>query len=164
RRPGRGRRLGGDRRADHGGDRRADVGQLAGHVDGHRDRHPREDQRGRQLRGRRRPAGPRGRRWARGGCGGDRGGGVVGTSIVFLLFLYGALQVVLGLYATTVLRATVHDAAARAAAGGGTDPASLERIAADAEASLGAMGRRPSTVVTLEVVDEDGDGVGDVVV
>ena len=99
--------------------------------------------------------------------GGDRGVGVVGTSIgflVFLLFLYGALQVVIGLYATSVLRAVVHDAAARAAAGGGTDPASLERIAADAEASLGAMGRRPSTVVSLEGVDEDGDGVGDVVV
>lgn len=98
----------------------------------------------------------------------DRGVGVFGTSIgflVFLLFLFFALQVMFGLYATSTLRATVHDATARAA-GAGTAPtaADLERIAAEAEGSLGEIGRRPSTVIDLEAVDEDGDGAADVVV
>lgn len=102
--------------------------------------------------------------------GGDRGVGAFGTSIgflVFLLFLFLAMQVMFGLYATSTLRATLNDAASRAAAGGTGGPpgqAELARIAAEAEGSLGEMGRRPSTVIELEVVDEDGDGVGDVVV
>jgi hypothetical protein len=85
--------------------------------------------------------------------------------LVFLLFLFLAMQVMFGLYATSTVRATLHDAAARAA-GGGTVPAAadLERIASEARASLGEMGRRPSTFLELELVDEDGDGVGDVVV
>ncbi|MBN2622303.1 MAG: hypothetical protein JXA83_02985 [Acidimicrobiales bacterium] len=73
------------------------------------------------------------------------------------------MQVMVGLYATSTLRATVYDAASRAASGPAT-PADLERLAAEAEDALGAMGRRPSTVIELEVVDEDGDGAGDVVV
>ncbi|HET9608152.1 MAG TPA: hypothetical protein VFP06_01020 [Acidimicrobiales bacterium] len=95
---------------------------------------------------------------------GDRGAGAFSTSIgllVFLLLLYLALQVMFGLYATSVLRAVLNDAAARAAAGG--DGADLGRIAAEARSSLGEMGRRPSTVIELELVDEDGDGVADVV-
>lgn len=97
----------------------------------------------------------------------DRGVGVFGTSIgfvVFLLFLFFALQVMVGLYATSTLRATLNDAANRAAAGGAGAPADLDRLAAEAEASLGEMGRRPSTVIELDMVDEDGDGLGDVVV
>ncbi|HEX6417803.1 MAG TPA: hypothetical protein VFZ77_04880 [Acidimicrobiales bacterium] len=74
------------------------------------------------------------------------------------------MQVMFGLYATSVLRATLHDAAARAAAGEGTAAPDLERIAAEARAALGEMGRRPSTVLELEAVDEDGDGLPDVVV
>jgi Flp pilus assembly protein TadG len=100
--------------------------------------------------------------------GGDLGAGVFSTAmgfLVFLLFLFFAMQVMFGLYATSTLRATVHDAAARAAAGrGGTTPAELDRIAGEAEASLGEVGRQPSTVIELELVDEDGDGTGDVVV
>jgi Flp pilus assembly protein TadG len=98
----------------------------------------------------------------------DRGAGTFSTAIgflVFLMFLFFAMQVMFGLYATSTLRATVHDAAARAAAGGGgAGPAELARIAEDAEASLGEIGRRSSTVVELALVDEDGDGAGDVVV
>jgi hypothetical protein len=85
--------------------------------------------------------------------------------LVFILFLFLAMQVMFGLYATSTLRATLHDAAARAAGGGGgTGPAELARIAEEAEASLGEIGRQPSTVIELELVDEDGDGVGDVIV
>lgn len=85
--------------------------------------------------------------------------------LVFLMFLFFAMQVMFGLYATSTLRATLNDAVARAAAGGGAvGPAELRAIAADAEGSLGEMGRRPSTVIELEAVDEDGDGVPDVVV
>jgi hypothetical protein len=85
--------------------------------------------------------------------------------LVFLLFLFFAMQVMFGLYATSTLRATLNDAASRAAAGGGTvTAAELEVLAAEAEASLGEMGQHPSTVIELELVDEDGDGLGDVVV
>ncbi|HEX5365970.1 MAG TPA: hypothetical protein VFW63_04820 [Acidimicrobiales bacterium] len=84
--------------------------------------------------------------------------------VAFLLFLFLAVQVLFGLYATSTLRATVHDATARAAAGRGAAPAGLESLAADAERSLGEVGQRPSTVVELELVDEDGDGSADVAV
>lgn len=81
------------------------------------------------------------------------------------MFLFFAMQVMFGLYATSTLRATLNDAASRAAAGGGTvTVAELEHLAAEAEGSLGEMGRHPSTVIELELVDEDGDGVGDVIV
>lgn len=97
---------------------------------------------------------------------GDRGVGVYSTAfgfLVFLLFLFFAMQVMFGLYASSALRATLNDAASRAASGPAA-PDDLARLAAEAEASLGEMGRRPSTVISLEVVDDDGDGVGDVVV
>ncbi len=84
--------------------------------------------------------------------------------VVFILFLFFAMQVMFGLYATSTLRATLDDAASRAAAGGGSSPAELARLADEAKGSLGEMGQRPSTVIELELVDEDGDGVGDVVV
>ena len=40
----------------------------------------------------------------------------------------------------------------------------MARLADEAKTSLGEMGRRPSTLIELELVDEDGDGLGDVVV
>ena len=84
--------------------------------------------------------------------------------LVFLMFLFFAMQVMFGLYATSTLRATLNDAASRAAAGAGTSPADLEVLAREAEASLGEMGQRPSTVIELELVDEDNDGLGDVII
>jgi hypothetical protein len=95
----------------------------------------------------------------------DRGVGVFSTAagfVVFLMFLFFAMQVLFGLYATSTLRATLNDAASRAA-NGPPSPGELDRLADDAEASLGEMGRRPSTVIELDMVDEDGDGVGDIV-
>ena len=98
---------------------------------------------------------------------GDAGTGALSTAIGFLVFLicmFLALQVIFGLYATSTVRATLEDAASLAANGDGAGPAELDRLAAEAEQSLGAVGRKPSTVIELEIVDEDGDGVGDVVV
>jgi Flp pilus assembly protein TadG len=79
---------------------------------------------------------------------------------VFLLFLLLAVQVLVGLYARSTIQATLHDAAARAAAGG-TTQADLDRVSDQAEASLGAIGDR--TDIELRLVDDDGDGTGDVV-
>jgi hypothetical protein len=95
----------------------------------------------------------------------DRGTGMLASMaglLVAVLFVAFAAQVLLGLYATSTLRATLHDAAARAAGEGAATPGELERLAGDAESSLGAMGER--TTITLEVVDIDGDGTADVVV
>ena len=97
----------------------------------------------------------------------DAGTGALSTaigSLVFLTCMFLALQVIFGLYATSTVRAVLDDAASLAANGGGAGPAELDRLAAEAEQSLGAVGRKPSTVIELEIVDEDGDGVGDVVV
>jgi hypothetical protein len=96
----------------------------------------------------------------------DRGAGVFSTAIGFLVFLtclFLAVQVIFGLYATSVVRATLNDAASRAAGGGGAGEAELAALAAEAEDNLGAIGRQPSTVIELALVDEDGDGAGDVV-
>ena len=95
----------------------------------------------------------------------DRGAGVVSTGVgllVFLMFLFFAMQVMFGLYATSTLRATLADAASRAASRGGS-PGELDQAERDARAALGEIGRRPSTVVELELVDSDGDGVGDTI-
>jgi hypothetical protein len=82
--------------------------------------------------------------------------------LVALMFLAFSVQVMLGLYATSVVRATLHDAASRAANhGAGHAPADLARYAAEAEASLGRMGERTS--ISLETVDTDGNGIGDVI-
>jgi putative Ca2+/H+ antiporter (TMEM165/GDT1 family) len=80
---------------------------------------------------------------------------------VVLLFITFAAQVLLGLYATSTVRATLHDAASRAADQRTSRP-DLAGLAAQAEASLGEMGDR--TTITLELLDEDGDGTADVVV
>jgi hypothetical protein len=120
-------------------------------VGGHPGQDRGEDQRGRHL--------------IRTHTADDRGAGAFSTSIgflVFLLFLFLAMQVMFGLYATSTVRATLDDAASRAA-NGPTGAAELARLAEEAEASLGEIGQRPSTVIELELVDQDGDGVGDVV-
>lgn len=95
----------------------------------------------------------------------DRGTGLVGSVfglLVTMLLMALAVQVMLGLYATSTLRATVYDAAARAANRGATSAADLDRLAHDAELSLGAMGER--TDISLHTEDTDGDGLADVVV
>jgi hypothetical protein len=94
----------------------------------------------------------------------DRGTGLVATLAGFtvvLMFVTFAAQVLFGLYATSTVRATLHDAASRAADQRTSRP-DLAGLAAAAEASLGEMGER--TTITLELVDEDGDGAADVVV
>lgn len=95
----------------------------------------------------------------------DTGTGVVSSVaglLVFLLFLLMAAHVLLGLFATSTVRATLNDAASRAARTGAAGrPADLSRLATDAERSLGRMGER--TTITLAYVDEDGDGAPDVV-
>jgi hypothetical protein len=82
--------------------------------------------------------------------------------LVFLLFLLVATQVLVGLYATSTVRATLHDAVSRAASGGDTSPRRLAQLAEDAEGSLGEMGGR--TEITLRAEDGNADGVPDVVV
>jgi hypothetical protein len=82
--------------------------------------------------------------------------------VVAILFMAFAAQVLLGLYATSTLRATLHDVASRAANQPVATPGELARLADQAEASLGPMGRR--TAIVLELEDSDGDGVADVVV
>jgi hypothetical protein len=86
-------------------------------------------------------------------------GSLAGFTVV-LMFLMFAVQVLLGLYATSTVRAVLHDAASRAS-DQGTSPPDLAGLAAQAEASLGAMGDR--TTITLGLLDEDGDGAPDVV-
>ena len=95
----------------------------------------------------------------------DRGTGLISSAagvVVAILFVAFAAQVLLGLYATSTLRATLHDVASRAANRPVATPAELARLADQAEASLGPMGRR--TAIVLELEDIDGDGVPDVVV
>jgi hypothetical protein len=93
----------------------------------------------------------------------DRGVGMVPTAagfLVFLVFLLLAVQVLYGLYATSTVRGALNDAASRAANGAATE-AELARLADDAERSLGPMGDR--TTILLRLVDDDADGVPDLV-
>lgn len=96
----------------------------------------------------------------------DRGAGLIASTLgvlVIILFLVVAAQVLLGLYATTTLRAAVYDAASRAASQDGPrTPSGLAGAAAEARASLGSLGHRGE--VSLEAVDTDGDGLADVIV
>ena len=74
------------------------------------------------------------------------------------------MQVMFGLYATSIVRATLDDAASRAATGGGAGAASWPAWRRRPRQSLGAD--RPPAVDRDRArgVDEDGDGAGDVVV
>jgi hypothetical protein len=88
-------------------------------------------------------------------------GSLAGLTVT-ILFLALAAQVMIGLYTTSTLRATLHDAASRAANEGSASSGELRRLAQEAEASLGRMGRR--TTIELALADDDGDGAPDVVV
>jgi hypothetical protein len=93
----------------------------------------------------------------------DSGVGMIPTAagfVVFILFLLLAVQVLYGLYATSTVRGTLNDAASRAANGPASE-AELRWLADDAERSLGGMGDR--TTIELRLVDDDADGVPDVV-
>jgi Flp pilus assembly protein TadG len=93
----------------------------------------------------------------------DRGVGMISTAagfLVFVMFLMLATQVLYGLYARSTVRATLNDAASRAANGVAGDD-ELLRLADEAEQSLGRMGDR--TTITLRLVDDDGDATPDVV-
>lgn len=96
----------------------------------------------------------------------DAGVGLIGSVAALLaaiLFLAFSAQVLLSLYATTTVRATLHDAASRAANQGTTvSQQALDEIATRSMTSLGQMGDRTSIV--LEAVDTDGNGEADVVV
>ena len=104
----------------------------------------------------------------------ERGSGVLGTvvgGLVFLTFLFFAVQVVLGLYATSVVTAVAYDAAktVAGAAAGGTEEAQraattaarrdLGRLGADAEFSW----RREGDDVVLRVRAPRSSVLGDVV-
>lgn len=94
----------------------------------------------------------------------DRGTGLIGSLAgitVVILFMALSAQVLLGLYATATVKATLADAASRAANQRVGQP-DLDALARQAEASLGEMGER--TTVTLTLADDDGDGQPDVVI
>jgi hypothetical protein len=63
-----------------------------------------------------------------------------GGLLVFLFFLFFAVQLLYGLYATTTVTAVVNDAAQRAAAAGGEGQA---RIAADLSQDLRGIDSKP---------------------
>lgn len=72
---------------------------------------------------------------------GERGAGVFATAagtLAFLMLMIFAVQLLVGLHATTVITAVTNDAARRAAAAEAPPQSVIE---ADARASLGAVGR-----------------------
>lgn len=87
-------------------------------------------------------------------------GAVAGLLVTIMLLAMGA-QIMVGLYATSTLRAVLHDAASRAA-NSESSSGGLQRLADEAEGRLGRMGGR--TQITLRFADIDGDGEADVVV
>jgi hypothetical protein len=87
----------------------------------------------------------------------DAGAGLVGTLAgvtVFLVLLLFAVQVLLNLYATSVVTAAAFDAARDVAAAGG-DPAAVSRAAAKARDVLGRYARE----VAFEWTVPSGDDV-----
>jgi hypothetical protein len=93
---------------------------------------------------------------------GDPGAGLISTAsgvVVVIVFLMFAVQLLFGLYASTVVTAVANDAARRAASGGADDRAV---IANEARRSLGQVGE--STTFVWGDDDQDGDGIIDTVV
>lgn len=92
---------------------------------------------------------------------GDAGTGLLtlaGGLVVFLVFLLFATQLLVGLYARSVVTAVATDAAQRAA----TEPATpIELIERDARATLGRAGKAAS--FSWRHLDGDGDGAPDTV-
>lgn len=96
---------------------------------------------------------------------GEAGAGILGTVLgagVFLLLLLFAVQVLVGLYATSVVTAATYDAA-KSVAGADVGESPLAKADAErtAQAQLGDFGRRVS--FQWGEVDEDGDSLVDVV-
>lgn len=92
----------------------------------------------------------------------EHGAGLIASAagvLVFLVFLTFAVQLLFGLYATSMVTAVAADATQRAAAAQG---ASLEVIEADARASLGRVGDTATFRWSTE--DTDADGIGDTIV
>ena len=92
----------------------------------------------------------------------DRGAGLLSTAagvVVFLVFLLFAVQLLFGLYASSMVTAVANDAASRAAS---ADAPPLAIIEADARDSLGEVGS--TATFEWDVDDADGDGAPDTVV
>ena len=92
----------------------------------------------------------------------DRGAGLLSTAagvVVFLVFLLFAVQLLFGLYASSMVTAVANDAALRAAS---ADAPPLAIIEADARDSLGEVGS--TATFEWDVDDADGDGAPDTVV
>ena len=92
----------------------------------------------------------------------DLGVGLIASAagiLVFLVFLLFAVQLLFGLYASSTITAVANDAALRAASP--TSPG-VERIEADARASLGRIG--DDATFAWSVYDSDGDGIDETVV
>ncbi|MFP5255660.1 MAG: hypothetical protein ACLGI8_07390 [Acidimicrobiia bacterium] len=91
----------------------------------------------------------------------DRGAGLVSTAagtLVFILFVVFAVQLLFSLYASSTVTAVAHDAAARAA----SDPqAPLTPIEADVRRQLGRMGA--GAELSWRAEDSDGDGLADTI-
>lgn len=99
---------------------------------------------------------------SRTGSASDRGVGLIASAsgvLVFLVFLTFAVQLLFGLYATSMVTAVAADATQRAAS---TDGAPLEVIEADARASLGRVGDTATFQWSRE--DTDADGIDDTIV
>ncbi len=92
----------------------------------------------------------------------ERGAGLLSTAagvVVFLVFLLFAVQLLFGLYASSVVTAVANDAVVRAAS---ADAPPLAVIEAEARRSLGEVGS--SAIFDWATDDSDGDGVADTVV
>ena len=92
----------------------------------------------------------------------DRGAGLLSTAagvVVFLVFLLFAVQLLFGLYASSMVTAVANDAASRAAS---ADAPPLAIIEADARDSLGEVGS--TATFEWDVDDADGDGAPETVV
>jgi Flp pilus assembly protein TadG len=92
----------------------------------------------------------------------DSGAGLISTAsgvLVVIAFLMFAVQLLFGLYASTVVTAVANDAARRAATAGAPDRAV---IVDDARRGLGRVG--DTATFRWSDADQDGDGVADTVV
>ena len=92
----------------------------------------------------------------------EGGAGLLSTAagvVVFLVFLLFAVQLLFGLYASSMVTAVANDAATRAAS---ADAPPLTIIEAEAREGLGEVG--DSATFEWDVDDADGDGTPDTVV
>lgn len=88
---------------------------------------------------------------------GDRGAGLIASSagiLVFILFVVFAVQLLFSLYASSMVTAVAHDAAARAASAPERD---WDLIGDEARDHLGRMGDEAELTWHLEDADRDGE-------